>query len=82
MVLIKVYDLERRILPVLREKFVGQLKKGEDMESRLKEILDERGIKYSFIAKKAGIATSTMTNLVKGGLPTLLSLIVLLVHWK
>lgn len=41
------------------------------MESRLKEILDERGIKYSFIAKKAGIATSTMTNLVKGGLPTL-----------
>ncbi|EPC8417500.1 MULTISPECIES: helix-turn-helix domain-containing protein [Bacillus] len=41
------------------------------MESRLKEILDARGIKYSFIAKKVGIATSTMTNLIKGGLPTL-----------
>ncbi|MES1049966.1 helix-turn-helix transcriptional regulator [Bacillus thuringiensis] len=41
------------------------------MKSRLKEILDERGIKYSFVAKKANIASSTMSALVKGGLPTL-----------
>ncbi|MCP1124546.1 helix-turn-helix transcriptional regulator [Bacillus sp. 3103sda1] len=41
------------------------------MKSRLKEILDERGIKYSFIATKAGIASSTMSKLVNGGLPTL-----------
>ena len=41
------------------------------MKSRLKEILDERGIKYRFVAKKANIASSTMSALVKGGLPTL-----------
>lgn len=41
------------------------------MKSRLKEILDDRGIKYSFVAKKANIASSTMSALVKGGLPTL-----------
>ncbi|MGH1047651.1 helix-turn-helix transcriptional regulator [Bacillus mycoides] len=41
------------------------------MKSRLKEILDSRGMKYSFVAKKANIASSTMSALVKGGLPTL-----------
>ncbi len=41
------------------------------MESRLKEILDERGLKYGFIAKKANITNATMTNLIKGGIPTL-----------
>ncbi|KEK23513.1 helix-turn-helix transcriptional regulator [Bacillus gaemokensis] len=41
------------------------------MNSQLKEILDNRGIKYGFIAKKAGITNATMTNLIKGGIPTL-----------
>ncbi|WAI27850.1 MAG: helix-turn-helix transcriptional regulator [Bacillus paranthracis] len=41
------------------------------MKSHLKEILDNRGIKYSFVAKKANIANSTMSALIKGGLPTL-----------
>ncbi|AQY38491.1 helix-turn-helix transcriptional regulator [Bacillus thuringiensis] len=41
------------------------------MRSHLKEILDSKGIKYSFIAKEASISNSTMTNLIKGGLPTL-----------
>ncbi len=46
-------------------------KRGGNMKSRLKEILDNRGMKYSFVAKKANIASSTMSALVKGGLPTL-----------
>ncbi|WJX02810.1 helix-turn-helix transcriptional regulator [Bacillus cereus] len=41
------------------------------MQSHLKKILDSKGIKYSFIAKEASISNSTMTNLIKGGLPTL-----------
>ncbi|MDZ5607923.1 helix-turn-helix transcriptional regulator [Bacillus pseudomycoides] len=41
------------------------------MRSRLKEILDSKGIKYSFVAKEASISNSTMTNLIKGALPTL-----------
>ncbi|CUB15665.1 hypothetical protein BN2127_JRS1_05455 [Bacillus cereus] len=41
------------------------------MKSRLKEILDCQGMKYSFVVKKANIASSTMSALVKGGLPTL-----------
>ncbi len=41
------------------------------LESRLKEILDERGLKYGFVAKKANITNATMTNLIKGSIPTL-----------
>ncbi|HFK1548107.1 helix-turn-helix transcriptional regulator [Bacillus paramycoides] len=41
------------------------------MQSRLKEILDSKGIKYSFVAKLASISNSTMTNLIKGATPTL-----------
>ncbi|MCU4797037.1 helix-turn-helix transcriptional regulator [Bacillus cereus] len=41
------------------------------MRSHLKEILDSKGIKYGFIAKQAGISNAAMTNLIKGGLPTL-----------
>ncbi|MBH0346328.1 transcriptional regulator [Bacillus thuringiensis serovar muju] len=41
------------------------------MRSCLKEILDSKGIKYGFIAKQAGISNAAMTNLIKGGLPTL-----------
>ncbi|MBC6975947.1 MULTISPECIES: helix-turn-helix transcriptional regulator [unclassified Bacillus (in: firmicutes)] len=41
------------------------------MRSQLKEILDNKGIKYGFVAKKAGITNATMTNLIKGGIPTL-----------
>ncbi|MCU5411712.1 helix-turn-helix transcriptional regulator, partial [Bacillus wiedmannii] len=41
------------------------------MRSQLKQILDEKGIKYGYIAKKANISNSAMTNLIKGGLPTL-----------
>lgn len=41
------------------------------MRSRLKEILDSKGFKYSFVAKKASISNSTMTNLIKGATPTL-----------
>ncbi|MBE7098185.1 transcriptional regulator [Bacillus wiedmannii] len=41
------------------------------MRSRLKEILDSKGIKYSFVAKLASISNSTMTNLIKGATPTL-----------
>lgn len=42
------------------------------LESRLKEILDERGLKYGFVAKKVGIANSTMSSLVNGGSPTMI----------
>ncbi len=41
------------------------------MRSHLKQILDEKGIKYGYIAKKSNISNSAMTNLLKGGLPTL-----------
>lgn len=41
------------------------------MKSELKKILDNKGIKYTHVAKKAGISNSAMTNLLKGGLPTL-----------
>lgn len=43
----------------------------EIMRSQLKQILDEKGIKYGYIAKKANISNSAMTNLLKGGLPSL-----------
>ncbi|HIE6629572.1 MULTISPECIES: helix-turn-helix transcriptional regulator [Bacillus] len=41
------------------------------LKSQLKEILDGKGIKYGFIAKKTGITNATMTNLIKGATPTL-----------
>lgn len=34
--------------------------------------MDEKGLRYGFVAKKVGIANSTMTNLLQGGSPTLL----------
>ncbi len=43
----------------------------EIMRSQLKQILDKKGIKYGYIAKKANISNSAMTNLLKGGLPSL-----------
>ncbi|MCP8970582.1 helix-turn-helix transcriptional regulator [Ectobacillus ponti] len=42
------------------------------LQSKLKEILDERGLRYGFIARRVGIANSTMTALVQGGTPSLL----------
>jgi putative transcriptional regulator len=42
------------------------------MKSRLKEILEERGIKQTWLAKKIGVRISTINSLVtKGGVPTL-----------
>ncbi|PGC85728.1 helix-turn-helix transcriptional regulator [Bacillus toyonensis] len=41
------------------------------MRSELKQILDTKGIKYTHVAKQAKISNSAMTNLLKGGLPTL-----------
>ncbi|MDZ5609859.1 helix-turn-helix transcriptional regulator [Bacillus pseudomycoides] len=41
------------------------------MKSELKNILDKKGIKYTHVAKRAGISNSAMTNLLKGGLPSL-----------
>jgi putative transcriptional regulator len=41
------------------------------MESRLREILDERGIKYIYIAKKIGVRQATMSDLVAGSTPSL-----------
>lgn len=32
--------------------------------SRLKEILDDRGVKYSHVAKKVGISSTTMSFLI------------------
>ncbi|HDW3052473.1 TPA: helix-turn-helix transcriptional regulator [Bacillus cereus] len=42
------------------------------LQSNLKQIVDKKGLRYGFIAKKVGIANSTMTNLLQGGTPTLL----------
>ncbi|MEW9595138.1 helix-turn-helix domain-containing protein [Bacillus toyonensis] len=42
------------------------------LRSNLKQIVDEKGLRYGFVAKKVGIANSTMTNLLQGGTPTLL----------
>ncbi|QKE72643.1 helix-turn-helix transcriptional regulator [Arthrobacter citreus] len=39
--------------------------------SRLRMILDEKGIKYSHIAKKAGISKTAMNDLVKEENPSL-----------
>jgi putative transcriptional regulator len=41
------------------------------MESRLREILDERGIKYSHVAKKIEMRKSRMTDIVAGATPSL-----------
>lgn len=35
------------------------------VENRLKEILDERGIKQNWLAEQVGMAASTMSNLLK-----------------
>lgn len=36
------------------------------LRSYLKQIVDEKGLRYGFVAKKVGIANSTMTNLLQG----------------
>jgi DNA-binding XRE family transcriptional regulator len=36
------------------------------MKSRLKEILNQRGIKQQFIADKVGVHKATLTRIVKG----------------
>ncbi|GGE80499.1 helix-turn-helix transcriptional regulator [Priestia taiwanensis] len=41
------------------------------MESRLRQILDERGIKYSHVANKIGMRKSRMTDIVGGATPSL-----------
>ena len=38
---------------------------------RLEEILTERGLKKSYVAKKVGISNSAMSNILKGGMPHL-----------
>lgn len=35
------------------------------IKNRLKEILDERGIKQSWLAEKVGVTRQTMSNLIK-----------------
>ncbi|MEC2451312.1 transcriptional regulator [Bacillus cereus] len=42
------------------------------LQSNLKQIVDKKGLRYGFIAKKLVIANSTMTNLLQVGTPTLL----------
>ncbi|MDD9312620.1 helix-turn-helix transcriptional regulator [Cytobacillus firmus] len=41
------------------------------MKSRLKEVMDERGIKQSHFVKKYGISAKTMSTLYRGTIPTL-----------
>lgn len=42
------------------------------MNSRLREILDNRGIKQSYLCRKVGVSNTTMSALVRGErLPTL-----------
>jgi putative transcriptional regulator len=36
------------------------------MKCRLKEILDERGMKQKFLAEKAGVSIGTMSAIVRG----------------
>ncbi|MGN4406415.1 helix-turn-helix domain-containing protein [Bacillus cereus group sp. MYBK59-1] len=42
------------------------------LHSNLKQIVDEKRLRYGFVAKKVCIANSTMTNLLQGCSPTLL----------
>ena len=35
------------------------------VKNRLKEILDERGIKQNWLAEKAGVTKQTISNLIK-----------------
>jgi len=42
------------------------------LECRLKEILDSRGMKQTFLAKKVGISNGTLSLIVRGkSVPTL-----------
>lgn len=42
------------------------------METKLKRVINERGIKQSFIAEKAGISPGTLSKIVRGeSIPTL-----------
>lgn len=41
------------------------------MENRLKEILDQRGIKYKWLANQANVDRNTITNLINGSCPRL-----------
>lgn len=36
------------------------------MKSKLSEIVEERGIKQTWLAKRAGVNTSTLSNIVNG----------------
>jgi len=43
-----------------------------ELECRLKEILDSRGMKQTFLAKKVGISNGTLSLIVRGkSVPTL-----------
>lgn len=39
------------------------------MDNKLKRILDERGIKYSWLAREVGVSRNTITNIFKGSTP-------------
>ncbi|MDV2683785.1 helix-turn-helix domain-containing protein [Alkalihalophilus lindianensis] len=41
------------------------------MMNKLEHMLKEEGRKKGWLAKKVGISNSTLTNIIKGGLPTL-----------
>ena len=42
-----------------------------NMENKLKVILDQRGIKYGWLAEQVGVRRNTITDLMKGQTPSL-----------
>ena len=41
------------------------------MENKLKVILDQRGIKYGWLAEQVGVSRNTVTALINGSCPNL-----------
>lgn len=41
------------------------------MRNRLKEVLDERGIKQNWLAAKCEVSRNTITNIINGSTPSL-----------
>ncbi len=41
------------------------------MDNRLEEILNEKGIKKTWLAEKVGINRNTITNIINGSTPSL-----------
>ena len=47
------------------------LSRGDNVESKLKQIIEDRGIKVTWLSKKSGVSRNTIHTYLNGGVPAL-----------